>query len=300
MSVQLMAAVFEQGPANPHLRLLMLAIADHADEEGVAWPSVDRLAAKCSVSARQVQRSLQQLEAEGWLVVERGRGRGNTSLYRLDVARLLGNGDARVGLCGPPKGDARSPKGDIHGTERVTPTSSEPSRGNQQEPSISAAIVDPLGTPSGQLIDVAAASEWLSRLHPDLACNARTAPPAAAALAHRISPDVARQLLQSAGHRIDRAAVVAHVLPGVIGSEVDRRRRVGEQRAAQAEAAVERRASGPELVWPEQLAAEPLSARLAWLRTPEGEAWAAAVDKPSLPAPQAHGGRFGEPVAARG
>lgn len=284
MSVQLMAAVFERGPGNPHQRLLLLALADHADEAGVCWPSVDRLAAKCAVSARQVQRTLQQLQADGWLVIDRGRGRGNTSLYRLPVARLLGNGDTGVGVC-EPKGDARvgfpadpigdtgDAKGDIDVAGKVTPASPEPS-GDPEEPSIRPA--------APALIDVTEVADWLTGLHPGLAANNRTAPPAAAAIAERITPEAARRLLEAAGHRTDRPAVIAHVLPAVIDSEVERRRKAAADRRSRAAVAAARRAPATETGWPDQVAGLQIGDRLAWLLTPEGAAWAEAQDHAGL------------------
>ncbi len=276
MSVQLMAAVFERGPSNPHLRLLMLAIADHADDEGLAWPGVERLAAKCAVSARSVQRSLQQLEAAGWLVIEHGKGRGNTNLYRLAVDRLLmpppqRKGDAHDTHSWVQKGDAGSAKGDVHAIETVTPASPETSVVNLQEPSITARPAESAPT---RLIDLTEVADWLSLLHPDLAVNARTAPPATSAMSNSISPDSARRLLEAAGHRTDRAAVVAHVLPNVIAAEVERRRVAGERRRAAAEAAQARRSSDPVIEWPDHLSGQPITMKLAWLRTEDGVAWA--------------------------
>lgn len=264
-----MAGVFERGPENPHQRLLLLAIADHADDDGVCWPSIDRLAAKCAVSARQVQRTLQQLQTDGWLVVDRGRGRGNTSRYRLAVARLLDNGDAGGGFPHTRKGDAGDRKGDMRRVERVTPASPEPS-GEPEEPSISAA--------APTLIDVTEVADWLAQLHPDLAANSRTAPPAAAAIAERVTPEAARRLLEAAGHRTDRPAVIAHVLPAVIDAHVERRRRAAEARLSRAEAAASRRAAQPEVLWPDHVADLPIGDRLAWLRSPEGAAWAQTCD----------------------
>ncbi|MGB5255148.1 MAG: helix-turn-helix domain-containing protein, partial [Sedimenticolaceae bacterium] len=36
----------------PTLKLVLMALADAADDQGVCWPSVSTLAKKCSVSTR--------------------------------------------------------------------------------------------------------------------------------------------------------------------------------------------------------------------------------------------------------
>jgi hypothetical protein len=271
-----MSAVFERGPTNPHLRLLLLALADHADDDGVAWPSVERLAAKSAVSARQVQRSLQQLEAEGWLVVDRGRGRGHTSRYRLAVARLRPNGDAGVTHPGPGNGDVQGGKGDMEGLETVTPVSPEPSR----EPPQPSTNARPATSAAPTLIDLTEVSSWLSAVHPGLAANARTAPPATAAIAAGITAPVVRRLLEAGGHRTDRPAVIAHVLPRLVAAEVDRRHAADQARRDRVEAAAVRREPAPHVHWPPHVATLPIAARLAWLRSAEGLAWAGEPDEP--------------------
>lgn len=46
-------------------RLVLLALANYADENGECWPGVPRLAANCRCSERQVQRALAELVAMG-------------------------------------------------------------------------------------------------------------------------------------------------------------------------------------------------------------------------------------------
>jgi hypothetical protein len=66
-------------------RLLLLIIASHISPvTGVAWPSIPTLANECRLSARQVIRLIQKLEALGELTVIRRPGRVN--LYRVDLS----------------------------------------------------------------------------------------------------------------------------------------------------------------------------------------------------------------------
>lgn len=71
MSVEVMTWVWKHSSAEGTDRLVLLAIADSADDDGTnAWPSEVTLADKCRVSERTVRRSIRALESLGVLVVE--------------------------------------------------------------------------------------------------------------------------------------------------------------------------------------------------------------------------------------
>lgn len=73
----------------PTLKLVLMALADAADDRGVCWPRVSTLAKKCTVSMRTVQRSLRSLIDRGLLIAEPRRGRDGSSTsnrYRLLIA----------------------------------------------------------------------------------------------------------------------------------------------------------------------------------------------------------------------
>jgi hypothetical protein len=123
-------------------------------------------------------------------------------------------------------------------------------------------------------------SNWLAAVHPGLAANARTAPPATAAIAAGITAPAVRRLLEAGGHRTDRPAVVAHVLPRLVAAEVERRQADDQARRARAESAAARREPAAHVHWPPHVAALPIAARLAWLRSAEGQAWAGEPDVP--------------------
>ncbi len=91
MSVACMTWVFSHSTAGGADRLLLLAIADHAGDDGRdAWPSVPTLARKTGTSERSVQRGISRLEAGGHLVVERCQGRGGTNRYAVVMAPTSG------------------------------------------------------------------------------------------------------------------------------------------------------------------------------------------------------------------
>lgn len=70
----------------PTLKLLLMALADIADDSGLCWPSVAHLAKKCCVSERTVQRLLAALQRMEVLESEarfRADGSRTSNLYRL-------------------------------------------------------------------------------------------------------------------------------------------------------------------------------------------------------------------------
>ena len=84
MSVKVMSWVFEHSTSTGNERLVLLAIADHAnDDQWSCWPSVPKLAAKACVSERTVQRALHALEERGELAIDRGAGPSGTHLFRV-------------------------------------------------------------------------------------------------------------------------------------------------------------------------------------------------------------------------
>lgn len=85
-----MSAVWAASNQRENALLLMLAIADHANDEGIAWPGIDSLAQKTRVSRRTVQRMVRQLAESGEIIMERGTGRGHTHRYRINLDRLKG------------------------------------------------------------------------------------------------------------------------------------------------------------------------------------------------------------------
>lgn len=61
MSVRVMTQVWET-PMPAKDKLVLLALADCANDEGLAWPSITTLARKCGCDERTVQRNLRELE----------------------------------------------------------------------------------------------------------------------------------------------------------------------------------------------------------------------------------------------
>ncbi len=83
MSIRVMSRVWDISKAEGAKLLILLALADRADEEGICWPSVAYLALKARISERQAQRLLRELEDEEAIRVEKRAGRGKTNRYRV-------------------------------------------------------------------------------------------------------------------------------------------------------------------------------------------------------------------------
>jgi len=67
--------------------LVLLAIADIADDEGKAWPSIARIAAKARLSERQTQYVIRKLQRSGELTVEPGGGRHHTNVFWVTLGK---------------------------------------------------------------------------------------------------------------------------------------------------------------------------------------------------------------------
>jgi DNA-binding transcriptional ArsR family regulator len=72
---------------NPVRKLVLIKLADNANDKGECWPSYQNIADHCEVDKRTVMRHIKALEESGYLVKEnRVRSYGNTSnMYTLSL-----------------------------------------------------------------------------------------------------------------------------------------------------------------------------------------------------------------------
>lgn len=73
-------------PLDCYAKIVLLALADHADDRGICWPGLWGLAEKCNMDRRTVQRKVRELEALQLIRTEPNNGRKGTSLYRLNLS----------------------------------------------------------------------------------------------------------------------------------------------------------------------------------------------------------------------
>jgi hypothetical protein len=80
-----MKMVFESDTLEPYDRLVMLVLAEHADEHGVCYPSVARICARSGMGERGVQGVLKRLHDRGHIVIDANGGKRGANLYRLNM-----------------------------------------------------------------------------------------------------------------------------------------------------------------------------------------------------------------------
>lgn len=81
MSGRATTAVYDHSTHDASRLLVMLAIANAANDAQVAWPGIDEIARNARISERQAQNILRDLEASGELCRSLGGGRRNTTRY---------------------------------------------------------------------------------------------------------------------------------------------------------------------------------------------------------------------------
>lgn len=105
MSIKHVSAVLKHYGGKPHLKLLLVVLANHANEAtGECWPSYATIAAQCNTSRSAAMRNVKTLISEGVLeIVELGGIRENpfgklvqrANAYRVRLDRLLAMADFR-------------------------------------------------------------------------------------------------------------------------------------------------------------------------------------------------------------
>lgn len=120
--------------------LLLLSIADYANERGLAFPSIESLARKVRMSPRNVQLLLRKLEDAGELTVKPAGGPGGCNLYRIILDSQAPQGGEKIAPQGGEKfspGGEKSRTGGEEGfTGGVKPSSPNPSLEPPIDPSV--------------------------------------------------------------------------------------------------------------------------------------------------------------------
>ncbi len=106
MSFKLVERAFDAPVADPQAKLVLLAIARHADKRGSCYPSAARLMAVTGLSKASVYRKISYLEKHGFIrVTRRGKdGKKTSNLYRLLLSQAetkVSHSETKVSLCEP-------------------------------------------------------------------------------------------------------------------------------------------------------------------------------------------------------
>jgi hypothetical protein len=86
MSIRMMTLVWDQSQHKGSELLLLLAIADNANDQGIAYPSVRTLAKKIRMSRRNTQYLISKIEQTGELRVAVGAGPRGCNEYRIELS----------------------------------------------------------------------------------------------------------------------------------------------------------------------------------------------------------------------
>lgn len=158
MSVEATRWVWERSQAIGTAKFVQAAIADHADKNGYAWPSVGTLAKEVTKSERTVQRALRMLVAINELEITlHGRPDSSASwiyrpnLYRVPVLRTTKGFERESDrpVVTPASGldlsvaTPASGSGDAGDSLEVTPMAPEPPREPPKNPSAASPSVSP-------------------------------------------------------------------------------------------------------------------------------------------------------------
>lgn len=134
MSVKVLTHVLEHSQHSGNELLTLIILADHADENGICWPSMDRVGKLIRADERTARRCVKRLEESGELRVERGRGRGKVNRYQIPIQRTLELFEEKGGNL---SGDSLPPikKGTNQTVKPDTAVSAEPSGTVSRKPS---------------------------------------------------------------------------------------------------------------------------------------------------------------------
>jgi helix-turn-helix protein len=123
MSIKVMTRVWDHSRHKGSQLVLLLALADHADDDGVCWPATPHLAQKIRMSERQTQRILDTLIASKEIAHLPGNGRGHPSHYAVLVG-MNREQHARSLAKLREKGDKLTPN-DTGNDDKLTPFEEE-------------------------------------------------------------------------------------------------------------------------------------------------------------------------------
>jgi len=116
VSVRVSSWAWDQTLGDPEAKLLLLKLADQANDDGVCWPSQRTLERSTELSVRTIQRRQGYLVERGLLVVIERPGRSN--LYQLQHGE---QGTSASRTPGEPTSDRRTTyvSSDVPGTSAV-------------------------------------------------------------------------------------------------------------------------------------------------------------------------------------
>ena len=120
MAVMLMAKAFGVNVGNAGKKLVLLKLADNANDKGECWPSYQHIADQCEISKRSAMKYIEQLIADGWIKkqVRKGPKGNSTNMYMVTLE----------GERAAPPSEQSSP-----GSEQAAPPSEQDAPGGSEQ-----------------------------------------------------------------------------------------------------------------------------------------------------------------------
>lgn len=109
-----MSQVYDSGISDVYEHSVMMALANHCDDQGVCFPSIKRIAKMARVSERGCQKLVKRLEERGYITIKANAGPRGTNLYVLDLNPRTEftpePRSPRTGVQGGVNGSAKTPE----------------------------------------------------------------------------------------------------------------------------------------------------------------------------------------------
>ena len=120
MSLNLIVEAFKAKTGSPLRKLILIKLADHANDDGMCWPSYQHIADQCEVSRTTVKNHIRELEKDGYLIREfRKDGKMNHSnMFHLTISK--GGANKVVGQEMPEGGAGDALGGGAAGAPRIS------------------------------------------------------------------------------------------------------------------------------------------------------------------------------------
>lgn len=170
MSIKIMSRVWEEEGLDTLQTLVLLSMADHAQDDGTnCYPSMARIARKARCSERQARRIVRSLEKAGFLTTSTNRGRNQTNEYVIRVPPLKPDAtpyfvDELIGHEEQDNRTSETLKSDIAVSGESSETIKEPSfRGSELFPKTKSAIVSEIYALYPRKVARAAAEKAISK-----------------------------------------------------------------------------------------------------------------------------------------
>ena len=140
MSLSIIVSAMKAKVGSPLRKLVLIKLADNANDKGECWPSYAHIADHCEMGRSTVRKHIKKLEEDGFLVIENRKGpKGNsTNLYHIVADPMLHSATHVLHGDTPPM--LHGGTGICHSFEPVTEPVTEPFMSGKENPDSSSVI----------------------------------------------------------------------------------------------------------------------------------------------------------------